>query len=103
MTDLVRYGIVIAAAAVVLWAVLLIAMLRREVRHEERRPMMLTMPVVGLIASVGALASAIAGEALLAGREVEYLEALTVIASMGRGALLMGGITALIYLGHPHE
>lgn len=66
--------------------------------HTERRFSTTVMPLVGWVATLGTLASAI-GFAQSAGVYDFGLDrgTLTFIASMGRGALLMGGIMVLVY------
>ena len=82
-------------AAVVGWTLLLVRMLFAYARREERRTVLLSMPTIGLVASLGALASALAyarGQGWLIGIDPATL---TLIASMGRGGLFMGALIAL--------
>mgnify|MGYP001295945157 CR=1 FL=1 len=98
LDDQVRAAVLISAAAVAVWVVLTVKILMSFGAHAERRPYILSMPAVGLLASIGTLASAL-GLALQ--RHLITLpisaQTLTIIASMGRGALLMGGVIALVY------
>ena len=96
-------AIMVSSVAVLIWIALLIRMAKSFGCHSERRPFMMAMPVVGLVAAVGTLASGI-GFGISSG--VIDLDipktTLTLVASMGRGALLMGGAIALAYY-HPAE
>ena len=98
LDDQARAAVVVSLAAVVAWMVLTVKIVWSFHDHVERRPYILSMPAVGLLASVGTLASAL-GFALQ--RHLIDIpihgEVLSVIASMGRGALLMGGVIALVY------
>lgn len=87
-------GIAVSIAAVVIWSYLLLRSAAKY-GHEQRR-LWFAMPVGGLIASVGTLASAWAGYASVHGIVFDPV-AISFIASMGRGALLMGGIVAIFY------
>jgi len=96
--DQARLALVISLASSVVWFLLLIMILRSFKQHIERRPYILSMPLVGLIASVGTLASAIGFAEQIGVIDFALApEVLTIIASMGRGALLMGGALALAY------
>lgn len=98
LDDQARTAIFISTAATVAWVILTIKILLSFRSHIERRPYILSMPAVGLLAAVGTLASAL-GFALQ--RQIIDIpvdpQTLTVVASMGRGALLMGGVIALAY------
>ena len=101
--DEVRLALASSAIAVTIWLVLLVRMVLAMKRGRERRPYILAMPMVGLLASIGTLASAIGIGIQTGVLEVDISrEALTLVASMGRGALLMGGVVALTYY-HPHD
>jgi hypothetical protein len=87
-------------AAVVLWTLLLIRVALAVVRGKERRMHLLSMPIVGVIASMGTFASALAyasGHGFDIGLDAQLL---TLLASMGRGGLGMGALLALGYY-HP--
>lgn len=99
------YGaIVISGLAVLVWGILTVKMVMSVYRRHERRPFILSMPAVGLLAAVGTLASAI-GFGISSGTlHVDIPpETLTLVASMGRGALLMGGVIALAYYNPSHH
>ena len=101
--DEVHLALAISALAATIWLVLLVRMVWAMKHGQERRPYILAMPMVGLLASVGTLASAI-GFGIQAGvLDIQFSsQALTLLASMGRGALLMGGVIAFGYY-HPRE
>ena len=75
-------------AGFALWVVLLLATLKNH-----RHPDPLAMALVGTLAALGALSSALAFGPVF-GFHLPG-EALTFLASMGRGALLAGGIILL--------
>jgi hypothetical protein len=83
-------ALVTGIGAVLIWTTLLFL----TVRHHKRGAA-LSMALVGTLASFGACASALA----FAGQLSEALrvspQALTFVASMGRGALIMGGLIVL--------
>lgn len=97
-------AIAVSGISVFVWSVLMIRMVWFFRHHHERRPFILAMPVVGLVASIGTLASAI-GYAVSAGvlDIAVSRDAISLIASMGRGGLLMGGVMALAYYRPAHE
>jgi hypothetical protein len=101
--DEVRLALSISALAATIWLVLLVRMVWAMKHGRERRPYILAMPMVGLLASIGTFASAV-GFAIQTGVIDLHIsqEALSLVASMGRGALLMGGVIALGYY-HPHN
>jgi hypothetical protein len=81
--------------AIMAWLLLLIRMAVAYLRREERRSYIMMMPVVGFLASLGGFASAL-GFALGSGWSIPIeRDTITQIASMGRGALFMGGLLAL--------
>lgn len=97
-------GLLISGVASILWLILLERVVALLGAHVERRPFILAMPIVGLLASVGSLASAVGF-----GMQTGILDisisptVLSVVASMGRGALLMGGVIALFYYHPPRR
>lgn len=96
------FAILISGLSVLAWAALLVKSFGGFQRHVIRRPMWLAMPIVGLLASVGTLASAIgfAYQTGLLSGEINQ-ELFSLVASMGRGALLMGAVISLGYFrGH---
>jgi hypothetical protein len=103
LEDQVRLALAISALASIIWVVLLVRMVWAMKHGRERRPYILAMPMVGLLASFGTLASAI-GFGLQTGMIDIQIEpqALSLVASMGRGALLMGGVIAFAYY-RPHN
>ena len=101
--DEVRLALVISVIAATIWLVLLVRMVLAMKRGRERRPYILAMPMVGLLASIGTLASAIGFGIQTGVLDFQISsDALSLVASMGRGALLMGGVVALGYY-HPHN
>ena len=85
------------ALAVVVWLVVLVRTFRaREAGLERRRAPSLVMPISALIVSFGTLASAV-GFANQRGFLIMAIDAdaLSLVSSMGRGALVAAG---LIYL-----
>lgn len=94
----------VSLGAIVVWAWLLLRIVVCNRHHTERRPVQLTMPIVGLIASAGTLFSVIGFAKQLGYIDIAMSnEAISLIASMGRGALLMGGIIALVAYHPPKE
>jgi len=103
LDDQARAAVFISAASVVAWSVLTVRILSSFRAHVEKRPYILSMPAVGLLASLGTLASALGFALQRHLIEVPISpEALSITASMGRGALLMGGVVALAYY-HPRN
>ena len=91
-------AISISVASIATWCVLLFRILRSLARRHEDRVFVMAMPIVGLLASVGTLASAIGFGVASGALDLAIpTEALTLIASMGRGGLLMGGVIALAF------
>lgn len=82
-------AIVVSLVAVAAWAAVLIA----QARADDERRTSLMMPVTALIASLGTLASAL-GFAQQTGTLTLNIDPqiLTLVASMGRGALAAAGI-----------
>lgn len=92
-------AIIISALASLIWIALLVRTVRSRYRDQERRVISLVMPIVGLMASLGTLSSAFA-YLVAVSPDIEIgPEGLTLVASMGRGALLMGGIMAFALYG----
>ena len=101
MTDTVNVGeillsLLLSGVAVLLWAVFLVRVVVALGRHREKRHMMIAMAAVGLLASLGGLASALAGAHMVDLISALPTETLLLVASMGRGALLMGGLMLLL-------
>lgn len=97
------YGaIAVSALSVCIWAGLGLRIIFKMRSHAEHRLFIMAMPAVGLVASLGTLASAI-GFGISSGTFEFPLsqQSLTLVASMGRGALLMGGVIALAYYRPP--
>lgn len=94
----VYVAIIVSTMSVGIWMVLALRMVWFVAHGHERRPFILAMPAVGLLAAVGTLASAV-GFGISSG--IIHLDIpqalLTMVASMGRGGLLMGGVIALAY------
>lgn len=105
MIDSPVFGALFASlAAIVVWVLVLIRVFALAIwRDDDRRFTAFMMPLVGLIASVGTLASAI-GYAQQIGSLDWHIpnDTLTFVASMGRGALLIGGLMVLIAY-HPRR
>jgi len=87
----VQIALVTALAAVACWSLLTIRVLTRG----DRRRQMVVMAIVGTLASIGTLGSALAfGSVHGVSLGVDpYI--LSLVASTGRGALAMGGLIAL--------
>ena len=87
------------AGAVLIWAVVLIRSLIAYRVHAERRRPGLVMPIAALVTAIGTLASA---TALATSRGTISLgidpNTFSLIASMGRGALLMAGLIVLAHM-----
>jgi hypothetical protein len=97
------FAIAVSVLSVAAWLWLLIRSFKGYQRHVERRPMWLAMPIVGVIASFGTLASALGYWAALEPSVELPSDVLTLVASMGRGALLMAAIVSLAYYRRPHK
>lgn len=82
----------LSVVAVIVWGILCLRSIR------DRRHAAKVMAITGLFASIGTLASAL-GFAIQRGVLTVQIDpdAISLVASMGRGALLMGGIIALVY------
>lgn len=95
-------GLVVASMATVVWAAVWIRSVWAYSRHIEHRLTWLTMASGALLASVGALASAI-GFAVQRGvlPEVVPQDVWSFVASVGRGALLMSGLIVLTHYRPP--
>ncbi len=93
-------AIITSLGAITVWGVLFVRTVRHR-KHKERRrewhAMWTTLVLVGLLASLALLATA-DRLAQQQGYVITILpaEALTFIASVGRGALLMGGLLVLL-------
>ena len=96
-------ALVTGTSAVIIWAAVFARSVRAYRRGNERRHWVV-MPTTALLASLGTLASAI-GYAMQRGVVVIDVnpEVLSMVASMGRGALLMAGIIVLAYYAPPHK
>jgi len=84
--------------AVIVWTILLVRSIWAYRDERERRWHWLVMPTVGVLASLGTLASAL-GFAMQRGVFTEFAAdpiLLSFVSSMGRGALAMGGLVALM-------
>jgi hypothetical protein len=92
----------LSAASMFVWSVLFGMHLRHRIHHEERRLGNGGMYLVGLIASVGFFASAWAFGIREGVAPVVSLEFLAFTASVGRGALFMGGVALLVINTHQH-
>lgn len=89
-------ALAISSAAALIWLSLLVVVVGSLARKVEGRVLIVVMPLVGLLASIGTLASAI-GFGISSGvlDLAVSTQSLTLVASMGRGGLLMGGVIAL--------
>lgn len=88
-------ALIVSGAAVLVWGAL---MGRVVTGSREPRVAFLAMPAVGLVASIGTFASAL-GYGMSSGLIPDGAlpsDWLTFVASMGRGALLMGGLMVLL-------
>lgn len=93
----VYLAMLVSAFSVGVWSVLMVRMVLTVASRREQRPFILAMPVVGLTASLGTLASAVAFWSAMEPTVDFNGEILSLVASMGRGGLLMGGVIALAY------
>ena len=84
-------GVVISALAVLAWTFLLIRTV--AIYGLEKRKLWLAMPIAGLIASVGTLASAWGPFAATHALAVD-VRVLQLVSGMGRGALLIAALAA---------
>ena len=82
----VAVALTTAVLALFCWCCLLVRMVYRQ----DRRRRVLAMPIVGILASLGTLASAVGFAQLGLDRDL-----ISAIASVGRGALASGGLLAL--------
>jgi hypothetical protein len=91
-------SLAISGLACIAWGLVLARIGGAIIVRAERRRVMLVMPMVGLLAAIGTFASAL-GIALSTGLLDLGIarETLNLVASMGRGALLMGGIIAALF------
>ena len=90
-------------AAVVVWAVYVVRVAFAIRRRGDRRLVTYIMPTTGLLASIGALASATA-YATSHGLHLDIDSIVfSFVASAGRGALAMGGLLALIVYKGPRR
>lgn len=89
-------AIAVSAGATVAWAALLIQSVLAFYEAREQRHRQLTMPIVGLLASIGTLASAVGFADQLGVIDTQISHAfMSLVASVGRGALFMGALLAL--------
>jgi len=93
---------VIAAVAALTWGALLIRTVTTYASRHFHHKVFLVMPLVGFLASVGMLSSSVAMLAVLLGYRIPT-DAFAVVAGLGRGALLMGGIIAWSYYRLPER
>lgn len=103
MTELEAFGVALATATLstFAWGYVLVRSISAYTHKAEHRPMWLAMPITGVLVSIGTFASAI-GFGISSGVldfQINFA-VLSLIASMGRGALLMAGIIAAAYY-HP--
>ncbi len=98
----VYLGLASGAAAVCLWLVIFTATLRDVYCHRERRWSWVLMSGTALVASIGTLASAI-GYGMQSGVIVLdiYQPLWSLVASVGRGALLAAGAIVLTHHYRP--
>lgn len=82
--------------AVAVWAIYLGKTIHRTFAALDERRSFVAMGVVGLTAAVGALASAVYFAAKRNGFTVDE-NVLLLLGSMGRGALVMGGVIVLLH------
>lgn len=90
--------------SVLVWSGVLVRSVRAYRARVEHRALWLAMPVSALIVSVGTLSSAI-GYAIQRGVIVLDIDpnVLSLVASMGRGALFMAGLIAAAAYAPPKE
>lgn len=101
VTFLTGFSFVISSISVLIWFSFLVLNIKSMSNHEERRPMMFAMPIVGLLTSLGTLAS-VSAFLYITHVEPTTPPILALIAAIGRGALLMGGVVGLMYYLRRH-
>jgi hypothetical protein len=89
------FSAIVSVSSAIVWVSLFIMNIRMTKKNRRDRPLIVLMPIVGFIVSVGSLGS-IAG-AFYIMRYGESSTALAALAAIGRGALLMGGIIGFMY------
>lgn len=91
-------ALIVSGLGALTWFAFMVRVVYALARRQERRAQILVMPIVGVLAAVGLFAGA-ASLASIVGywQIVISSNDLTVIANMGRGGLLMGGIIAAVY------
>ena len=89
-------SLIAGIAAVAIWATYLLKTAHSMYASLDERRSFLAMGVVGLTAAVGALASAVYFAAKRNGFTVDE-NVLLLLGSMGRGALVMGGVIVLLH------
>lgn len=95
-------ALVTGSMAAVIWAVVLVRSVRAWLDGVEHRASYVLMAGTAFLASVGTLASAI-GYAIQRGAIPEIVppDLMSFIASVGRGALLMGGLILVTHYRPP--
>jgi hypothetical protein len=98
----VTVGLLVGALAVVIWAIVLVRALLEWRHQEERRISWVMMAGTAFLASVGTLSSSI-GFGIQSGvLDVNLSQPmLSFVASVGRGALVMGGLIVLTHARPP--
>lgn len=91
-------AITISLFAIAIWGLFFLRLALVLIRRQDRRVGMAVMPLTGLLASIGTFASAVLF-AQASGLFTIHIdpEAFILVAAMGRGALLMGGIIAFAF------
>jgi hypothetical protein len=98
----VTIGLLVGGLAVVIWAIILVRALLEWKHQQERRMAWVMMAGTAFLASVGTLSSSI-GFGIQSGvLDLNVSQpALSFIASVGRGALVMGGLIVLTHARPP--
>lgn len=94
-----------ALGAVLAWGIVLVRFAWWHRHRRLRRDSELAMPIVGILAAIGSLASAIGYNVQLGRLPMLPLpfELLTLTASIGRGALIVGALLVLVTIVPPRR
>ena len=89
-------ALITGACATLVWFVVVLRVLEAIARRKEHRTTYIGLIIMGLLVALGTLASAL-GSAMVRGEIVLDIDrdTISLIASMGRGALLMAGVIVL--------
>ena len=95
-------ALVLSVATIAVWGYLVIVEVWGLKSRRERRRGFVWLPIVGLLSAIGMLASGLAYYGAMHG--IPFSDDLAgLISSMGRGALLAGGLIAAVLLPPPRK